>query len=205
MPNTIIPRGRWKKEVSANRPEFMYSPEHMNNQITPEEYAMDRFSETSGNTLLEANGTIAKNAIWERLRDTITGDYVDSGGESRLQNIASNVLGGFFASSELDEIIKKKRNGFNAEGTQQQPVLTGMAANIQKLKYGGNVPAQDNSPVNFQNQNTFEQVLQQKKAQQRQPQQVSANKIKASREQLKSLLANGGKANTVPNPYRKTK
>lgn len=216
---TVIPCGRWKKEVSNNKPDVMYSPEHMNNQITPEEYAMERFSETNGATLLDHDGTIRRDSIWERLKDTITGDYVDTQSEDRLQSVAAKALGGMFVSKDLDIAIQSMKQfgtvgGVPSNGGQFQqqpqgaPFLTSLQANLQKLQQGaGQTQQHHQQPVRqahqqqdniqMQSRNNFENALKQQKT------QMDGNKIKANREQLKSLIANGGKQNTISNPYKK--
>lgn len=130
----ITPLGRWKKEVSLNGADYRYNPEggHMYNQISPEEYAQERWAETGGDTAISENGTIDRRGVIERLKDRLlnperTMHYTENLAASSYDNpFFANFLNKHMdmsASYEMDDIIKlaKQRGQLDDYGNWNNP------------------------------------------------------------------------------------
>ena len=218
MPHQITPLGKWRKEVSWNEPDVMFdsSSGHSNNQITPEDYVMEREIETNGETILNHQGKIDPKKFVNKLKNVMTNGYNNMDYEQRLQLLASErpSIGSFFnmsASMELDDMIKAAKlngqidnnNNFHQPmggsriqvAQQGQPLMSSMNVNMNRLRMG-NQPQQVQQPQQFQRPVDIPQPSRERI--------VPRPKIKANREQLKSLIAQKQQSSSVAqNPYQK--
>lgn len=224
MPHQITPQGRWKKEVSWNDPDVMYSPDggHINNQITPEEYVMEREIESGGETVLNLNtkdptklGKIDSKKLVDKLKNIMSDNYYNADYEYKLKTLASErpSIGGFFdmgASMQLDDMIKAAKengqidnnNNFHA-GSQihVNAPMNSMMANLNRLK-GIQQPQSRPQPQQQQQQMMRQSAQLIPTPEQRLEKIDPRPKIKASREQLKNLIAQKQQSsNLVKNPY----
>ena len=230
MAHEITPLGKWRKEVSWNDPNVMFAPDggHTNNQITPEDYVMEREIDSNGETVLNLDtidpqkvGKIDPKKFVNKLKMVMSDNYYNMDYEQKLQLLASEKpsVGGFFdmgASMQLDDMIKvAKANGqMDVHNNFQQPVagsqiqiaqqgqqlMSTMTSNMNRLKMGATAPRQVIAQqVDAQHQQTIQP--------QRQliPERtVQRPKIKANREQLKNLIAQKQQSsNMAQNPYAK--
>lgn len=228
MPHQILPLGKWRKEVSWNDPEVMFAPDggHSNNQITPEDYVLEREME-GHDTILNTEttdptkiGKIDPKKFVNKLKSVMDDSYYNLDYEQKLQLLASEKpsLGGFFnmgASMELDEMIRAaKANGqLDVNNNFHQPVA---GSQIQVGQQVSNDPiasmnrfmstmdtASLNPPQPQQPMPQQQRPIQQQAAPQPQLQRVAPKPtIKASRDQLKNLIAQKQQSsNTARNPY----
>lgn len=211
MSHQITPIGKWRKEVSWNEPEVMYAPDggHMNNQITPEEYVIEREIETQGSTVLdEKTCKISHKKVLDKLKTVMTDNYYNYDYEQRLQMLAANKpsVGGFFnmgASQELDYLIQaaKETGQLDPNNNFQQP-FSGSQIHVAQGSVPSNSMIANMDRIMNKNQ-TYQsppqqrpirmqptQILQTAMAsQQQQIPKITPKKIKANREQLKNLLS----------------
>lgn len=123
----ITPLGRWKKEVSLNNPDIRFHPDggHMYNQISPEEYAQERWAETGGDTAVNEHGAIDRRGVVERLKDRLLNPersyhYTENLAASSFDNpFFANFLNKYMdmsASYELDGIIQEAKSRGQLDG-----------------------------------------------------------------------------------------
>lgn len=230
MAHQIMPLGKWRKEVSWNDPDVMYAPDggHINNQITPEEYALQREIETHGQTVIVSEtkdpqkiGKIDSRKFVNRLKDIMNDEYQNLDYEQKLQLLATErpSVGGFFnmsASQQLDEMIRQAKQTGQLDNNHNfhhpvagstihagpNQIMTGFMANMHNLRTGGVTQQQQNLPTQMTSQQKPVIVNQGKDLQRIVPRPT----IKADREQLKNLVAQKQKqsqATLARNPYKK--